>query len=132
MPSYVTRIATFELPVTDIEESVNWYAKMLNLVVQHKTEHDAMLSFNAKGIASIYLVRTDDPKRIHFENTQTKVIHSVIDFYTYNLEGFHKFLQDNGVDVGPLNVQGEFGGFGFKDPDGNLLSATNIVQIGQE
>jgi catechol-2,3-dioxygenase len=132
MPSYVTRIATFEVPVSDVEASANWYAKMLNLVVQHKTDHDAMLTFNAKGVASIYLVRTDDSKRIFFENTNTNVTHSVIDFYTYDLEGFHQFLQENGVEVGVLNVNGEFGGFGFKDPDGNHLSATNIAQLGQE
>ncbi|MFC4321974.1 VOC family protein [Litchfieldia salsa] len=132
MPCYVTRISTIELPVTNIETSVNWYAKMLNLVVQHKTEHDAMLSFNAKGVASIYLVRTDDSKRNFFENTHTNVTHSVIDLYTYDLEGFYQFLQDHNVEVGELNLTGEFGGFGFKDPDGNHLSATNIAQLGQE
>jgi len=132
MTCYVTRIATVEIPVTDIEKSATWYAKTLNLAVQHKTSHEAMLSFNAKGVAGIYLVKTEEPTRLQFVNTTTSVKHSVIDFYTYNLEGFYEQLQANGVEVGKLTIQNGFGGFGFKDPDGNLLGATNIVQLGQE
>jgi len=132
MPCYVTRIATVEIPVTDIERSTTWYAKTLNLAVQHKTSNEAMLSFNAKGVAGIYLVKTEEPTRLQFVNTATAVKHSVIDFYTYNLEGFHGYLKDNEVEVGELTIQNGFGGFGFKDPDGNLLGATNIAQLGQE
>ncbi|WP_078543506.1 VOC family protein [Litchfieldia alkalitelluris] len=132
MPNYVTRISTIEIPVSNVEKSAHWYAKTLNLFIEHQSDQDAMLSFNAKGIPSIYLVQTNDDRKISFENTNTNVTHSVVDFYTYNLEGFYQFLKDSGIEVGPLNVNGEFGGFGFKDPDGNLLSATNIAHLGQE
>ena len=133
MPCYVTRIATIEIPVKDLETSVNWYSKTLNLVVQHKTENDAMLSFNAKSVPTMYLVRTDAKARLSFDNTNTETTHSIIDFYTYNLEGFYESLKEAGVEVGTITMNERgFGGFGFKDPDGNQLGATNIAHLGQE
>jgi hypothetical protein len=58
----------------------------------------------------------------------------VIDFYTNDLNGFYNFLIEQGVQVRKLNINIEigFGGFGFEDPDGNLLSACNAIQQGQE
>ena len=133
MPCYVTRIATIEIPVREIETSVNWYSKTLNLVVQHKTDQDAMLSFNAKSVPTMYLVRTNAEARLSFDNTNTDITHSIIDFYTYDLEGFYETLKEAGVEVGTINTNERgFGGFGFNDPDGNLLGATNIAHLGQE
>ncbi|MCA1031298.1 VOC family protein [Bacillus timonensis] len=133
MSSFVTRIATIELPVSDLETAANWYAKHLNMIVQHKSENEAMLSFNAKGVPTLFLVRTEDEKRMDFTNSRNGVTHSVVDFYTYDLKGFHEYLRESGVEVGKLNMMNEkFGGFGFKDPDGNSLSATNVQHLGQE
>ncbi|MCM3127002.1 VOC family protein [Paenibacillus provencensis] len=92
-----------------------------------------MLTFDSIGVPGIFLCETQDSSRLQFRNTNNEVIHSVIDFYTNDLKGFYNYLNDQGVQVGELNINSEFdfGGFGFKDPDGNLLSACNAIQNGQ-
>ncbi|GGE34960.1 hypothetical protein GCM10011391_12040 [Pullulanibacillus camelliae] len=56
--------------------------------------------------------------------------HSVIDFYTSDLKGFYAYLKEYNVEVGSYNVNPDdpagYGGLGFRDLDGNDLSACNI------
>lgn len=134
MSKFVTRISSIEIPVADLNTSVAWYTSMLGLAVTHQDEKTAMLTFDAIGVPGLYLVQTDSDDRLKLLNTKTWVEHSVIDFYTSDLEGFYLFLKEQGVRVGTMNVHPEYGigGFGFEDPDGNQLSACNAVQRGQE
>jgi RNA polymerase sigma factor (sigma-70 family) len=132
----VPRIATIEIPVTNIQQSVDWYYKMLGLKAVHQDEQAAMMHLQGGsriGVPTIYLVQTDEKTRLAFKNSNTGVIHSVIDFYIQDLERFHSFLKHEGVKVTTLNLfpNSNMGGFGFEDPDGNLLSATNVTHLGQ-
>lgn len=126
----ISKIATVEVPVTDLKQSIQWYTRVLGLKIHHQGEKDAMLLFSETGTATIYLVETSEKSRLSFYNTNTGVTHSVIDFYTPNLKGFYEYLTDQNVEVGTYNADLEDtesnGGFGFKDPDGNMLSACNI------
>lgn len=67
---------------------------------------------------------------LSFLNTNTGVTHSVLDFYTADLKGFYEYLKDQDVELGTYNADPDdpnsLGGFGFKDPDGNSLSACNV------
>ncbi|OZM56353.1 glyoxalase/bleomycin resistance/dioxygenase family protein [Lottiidibacillus patelloidae] len=130
----VKRIATVEIPVSNLKSSIEWYGNMLGMKCLVELEKAAMLSFNeSKGVPTVYLVETADTNSVSFTNTNNGVVHSIIDFFTPNLEGFYNFLIDNGVEVGPLNVGPEgLGGFGFQDRDGNWISACNVVHSGQE
>ncbi len=131
MKSYVTRISSIEVPVSNLERSIDWYIKIIGLEVQHKDSQSAMLTLNAKGVPTIFLVETESIEKLQFKNTRTNINHSVIDFYTSDLEGYYNFLIEQGVEVGKLNMHSGFGGFGFRDPDGNSLSACNAIQQGQ-
>ena len=126
----ITKVATVEIPVSNLERSVKWYTDVLKLELHFKGEKEAMLLFQTKGAATIYLVETKDEHRLAFLNSNTGITHSVIDFYTSDLKGFYEYLQKQHVEVGSYNVNPEdpngFGGFGFRDPDGNWLSACNI------
>ncbi|USG64806.1 VOC family protein [Brevibacillus ruminantium] len=133
MTHFVSHIATVEIPVSHVQKSVEWYTDIFGLNVHFQDQNSAMLTFGAKGVPTIYLVETKEQQGLSFRNTNNDVVHSVIDFYTPSLTDFYQWLQEKHVDVGPLNIHPEhgYGGFGFKDPDGNLLSATNILHPGQ-
>jgi len=130
---FISHIATVEIPVSNLDRSVAFYVDVLGVQVEFKGEKNAMLSFQSKGVPTIFLVETEEKKSISFSNSHTGVEHSIIDFYTQSLEEFHHWLQVKNIEVGPLNMKEEhgFGGFGFKDPDGNLLSACNMLHKGQ-
>lgn len=90
-----------------------------------------MLSFGNNS-PSLFLVETEKREKLVFQNTNTGVMHSIIDFYAEDLEGCYNIFKEKGIEVGPLNMHGSFGGFGFKDLDGNSFSITNALQEGQE
>ncbi|HET7656966.1 MAG TPA: VOC family protein [Bacillales bacterium] len=126
----ISKIATIEIPVSQLERSIKWYTEILDLNIHHHGEKNAMLGFKWPGSATLYLVETYEQERLSFLNTNTGVTHSVIDFYTSDLKGLYNYLKEQNVEVGTLNVNPadptKPGGFGFKDPDGNLLSACNV------
>lgn len=123
----ITKVATIEIPVSQLERSVEWYTRILPLRVHHKDTTTAMLSFEKPGAPSIFLVETNEVQPLAFQNTNNGVTHSVIDFYTPDLEQCHQYLKDQGVSVGTINKgPNGMGGFGFTDPDGNALSACNV------
>ncbi len=133
----VPRIATIEIPVSNIQQSIDWYNKILGIKAVHQDETAAMLHLqggNLIGVPTIYLVQTNEVTRLAFKNSNSGVIHSIIDFYMRDLERFHFFLKQEGIKVTDLNFSpnSNMGGFGFEDPDGNLLSATNVIHLGQE
>ena len=133
MSNFVTHIATIEIPVTNLKRSIDFYVKVLGVSVTFQGETQAMLSFGSKGVPTLFLVQTENLQQLSFMNTSNSVEHSVIDFYTENLVEFRQWLADQKVEVGSLNINEEngLGGFGFKDPDGNLLSACNILHENQ-
>ncbi|MFB5087618.1 VOC family protein [Psychrobacillus sp. PGGUH221] len=132
MTHFISRISTIEIPVSNLETSIDFYTTVLGVFTDFKGEKAAMLSFHQKGVPTIYLVETEDFQPLSFFNNQSKIEHSIIDFYTPLLKDFYKFLEKKNIEVGPLNINEEgIGGFGFKDPDGNLLSACNVEHLGQ-
>lgn len=132
MSHFISRIATVEIPVSNLESSMDFYMTVLGVHVESKGDKTAMLSFHMKGVPTIFLVETKEVRPLFFTNTHSNRVHSVIDFYTPLLKDFYQWLKKNKVEVGSLNVNEEgIGGFGFKDPDGNNLSASNIEHFGQ-
>lgn len=92
MKKYVTRISAVEVPVSNLEASIDWYITMLGLEVQHKDAKSAMLTFNAIGVPGVFLCKTESNERLQFLNTNTDTNHSVVDFYASDLEGYHHFF----------------------------------------
>jgi catechol 2,3-dioxygenase-like lactoylglutathione lyase family enzyme len=133
MSDFISHVATLEIPVSSLEKAIPFYTEVLGVEVEFKGEKNAMLSFNRKGVPTIFLVETEESGGLSFKNSNNEVEHTVIDFYTHDLKGFHNWLKERNIEVGSLNIHPDngFGGFGFKDPDGNLLSATNVLHQGQ-
>jgi RNA polymerase sigma factor (sigma-70 family) len=133
----VPRIATIEIPVSDVLASVEWYGKILGTKAEFQHSKSAMLHLQGAsnvGVPTLYLVQTDDLDAMKFRNSNTDIVHSVIDFYFPDLEKFHAFLQKENVETTGINYfpdKPTMGGFGFKDPDGHLLSVTNVTHSGQ-
>ncbi|MBB4826206.1 catechol 2,3-dioxygenase-like lactoylglutathione lyase family enzyme [Sporosarcina luteola] len=137
MSNFVSHIATIEIPVTNLDRSIEFYVETLGVSVTFKGEKQAMLTFGLKGVPTLFLVQievqTEGQKHLSFVNPSNGIEHTVIDFYTDKLLEFHSWLADRHVEVSALNINEEngLGGFGFKDPDGNLLSACNILHENQ-
>ena len=133
MSNFISHIATIEIPVSNIERSTQFYTEIIGVNVESSGEKFAMLTFGSKGVPTLFLVETAEQSSLSFKNTDSDVEHSIVDFYSSDLPGFYGWLKEKNVDVGPLNINSEngLGGFGFKDPDGNLLSACNILHSGQ-
>lgn len=129
MSKFISHIATVEIPVSNLEKSIEFYNDILGVKIESKEDKFAMLTFGSKGIPTLFLVVTEDNKQLSFRNTNNGIIHSIIDFYTPNLSEFYDWLIEKNVEVGTLNVNKEsgFGGFGFQDPDGNALGACNVL-----
>ncbi|KUP06308.1 hypothetical protein Q75_09215 [Bacillus coahuilensis p1.1.43] len=133
MPHYISHIATIEIPVTVLERSIRFYTEMIGGEVEFKGEKNSMITFKKTGVPTIFLVQTEEKGNLSFVNSNNGVEHSIIDFYTPKLEEYYHWLIDQKVKVGSLNIHHEnnFGGFGFYDPDGHLLSVTNFLHKGQ-
>lgn len=130
------RIATVEIPVSNLKKSVEWYTQVFGLSVWVELNNAALLHVQGKNATSapgIYLVETESPERLSFKNSYTGVEHSVIDFYVPDLERFHVYCCDQKLQVSEINLiqgMGKQGGFGIKDPDGNSIGITNATLFG--
>jgi catechol 2,3-dioxygenase-like lactoylglutathione lyase family enzyme len=133
MSNFISHIATVEIPVSNLKKSIEFYTDIIGLKVESHGEKFAMLTFSSKGVTTLFLVETEEEKNLSFTNTNNDIVHSVIDFYAPNLQLFNDWLKEKNIEVGTLNINNEtgLGGFGFKDPDGNSLSACNILHSGQ-
>lgn len=133
MSHFISHVATLEIPVGNLEKSIEFYVDVLGVALEFKGEKNALLTYKKKGVPTFYLVETEETQRTSFKNTNNDIVHSIIDFYTPELKEFYQWLKEKNIEVGPLNIHSEngYGGFGFKDPDGNLLAATNVLHSGQ-
>jgi len=133
MSHFISHVATIEIPVTNLENSIEFYVDILGVEVEFKGEKNAMLTFKTKGVPTFYLVQTEEIHGTSFNNSNNQVVHSVIDFYAPKLQEFYVWLKEKHIEIGPLNIHPDtgYGGFGFKDPDGNLLGVTNVLHSGQ-
>ena len=130
----ISRVAAVEIPVSVLEKSVQWYAEILDLAPIGEVTASAeavMLRFpgSPADVPGVYLVRTDATERLGFHTAGRTWPQSIVDFYTDDLAAFHGHLTRYGVPTNRDSLDfapGEPGGFGFLDPDGNSLGATNV------
>jgi catechol 2,3-dioxygenase-like lactoylglutathione lyase family enzyme len=131
----ITRIAAVEIPVADLAVSLDWYTQVLGLEAFAGADESAtevLIGFpgSAAETSRIHLVQTNAADRLGFHNTNHGYTQSIVDFYAEDLAVFHRHLTSHGVRTNRESVDlaaGEQSGFGFLDPDGNSLGATNVA-----
>lgn len=128
MSAKITAVSAIEIPVSNVKQATKWYMDVFDLNSIHRGETDAMLVFRQKGTPGLYLVETNDQKRLSFVNSYTKTKHSVIDFFTNDLIDFKQYLENKGIETSELQLHNGIGGFGIQDIDGNRIGICNILQ----
>ncbi|KGX92974.1 hypothetical protein N781_13950 [Pontibacillus halophilus JSM 076056 = DSM 19796] len=122
----MVNVGTIEIPVEQLDESIQFYTEMLGLTTLQKGEESCMLTFNQHGAPNLFLVKSEQFQPLHFESSHIKN-NSIIDFYTTDLDTCHRVFSDAGIEVTSLNkTDSGLGGFGFKDPNGHWLGMHNV------
>ncbi len=128
----VFHVNTIEIPVQNLERALLWYQDVLDIVCVWSDTSHALLdgASSIKNTAPIgiriLLVQTKDKSRLIFKNTETNIVHSVIDFETEDIEVFYNYLKSKNVNVDVLSPpENDWApqGFGFLDSEGNRLGA---------
>jgi catechol 2,3-dioxygenase-like lactoylglutathione lyase family enzyme len=117
------KVVTIEVPVRDLERAVAWYRSVLGFEQVSSEGFSALLRPPGGQGPRLFLVETLDGRRLAFSSTRTGVVHSTIVFYTADLQAFHDRLVALRVHADELKPGAH--SFGFRDPDGNRLGASD-------
>ncbi len=113
------RVGTTYIPVTNVEESADWYVSKLGAVLNYQDQDKAILNFAEQ---SLFLVKAAANQTANFTDAYGNVRFSL----TFEVDGLSALekLQDDfrqkGVKVGEIENRGHAGrNFVFEDLDGN-------------
>ncbi|MCD5325485.1 MULTISPECIES: VOC family protein [Pontibacillus] len=122
----IVKIATIEIPVSDLDKSQEFYTEILGLHTVEKKDHVCYLSFGEKGTATIKLTETDQVSPLYFSNSNENIEHNpVIDFYTTDIHACHHFFHDVSLSVTNIEEADRGKAFYFQDPDEHWLSMSS-------
>src|SRR5438067_1827342 len=79
----ILKIVTLEIPVRDLDRAVAWYQRALGLEVAATNGRSVMLRMppgesGESGPINLFLVETNDARRLGFCSTGTGIVHNVI------------------------------------------------------
>ena len=125
-------ISAIEIPVSKLGRAILWYDHALGFSCEWSDHHHALLVHKCNPSSPrVLLVETDDPARLRFVSTNTKVVHSAIDFETDDLDAFHAHLSICIPGLEPIPVPANDWaprGFGFSDCEGNRLAVFSYAR----
>ncbi|GIO23824.1 VOC family protein [Oceanobacillus sp. J11TS1] len=119
MRGKLLRIGTTYIPVTNVEQSSEWYVNKLDAALSYRDEEKAILNLANQ---SMFLVKSDENQTSNFIDVYGQERFSVT--FEVNglesLEALHEDLIANEVRVGEIENRGHSGrNFVFYDLDGN-------------
>ncbi|MER2120332.1 MAG: VOC family protein [Solibacillus sp.] len=121
MGDKLVRVGTTYIPVTDVDQSAEWYVKNLEAVLSYKDTDKAILNFANQ---SFFLVKSNENESANFKDKFGNERFSI----TFEVDGLnsltvlYKELQQSGVKVGEIEDRGHAGrNFVFYDLDENLF-----------
>lgn len=118
MEKYIEGIEYTEIPVTNLDEAINWYCGLLGASLGFRNDELAYVDFSMGP--SLFLVKTNDHTTATFQVNGKD--HYTIGFRVKNIEGFHSFLSQLGTKVNEVIDEGHVGKFfTFYDPFGNMF-----------
>ena len=119
MSEKLLRVGTTYIPVTNVENSYEWYVNKLGAELSYKDEDKAILNFANQ---SIFLVKSKDNQSSNFYDSYGVERFSIT--FEVNgltaLEAIHRDYIDKEIRVGEIENRGHSGrNFVFFDLDGN-------------
>ncbi|MDF2716266.1 MAG: hypothetical protein K0R28_3191 [Paenibacillus sp.] len=111
-----------QIPVTDLEQSIEWYKRNLGFELHGRPEHDEM-AFIWLGKAPLFLLwKTEDVSKAHFRKGRQQM--PIFCFRTRDIELLKRHLLHQGVEIISFTDEGFGFCMDFYDNSGNLLNAT--------
>ena len=125
MAGYLNQIRFNDIPVSNLEHSLEWYHSILGFDVQYKNDDIGILRLE-RGPALI-LTGPDFKSSMGKLNMEGKAV-PIIGFETHQMKMLYRHLCSKGAAVTAIREDhiGRF--FGFMDPDGYLYS---VLECGQ-
>ncbi|TMV48782.1 VOC family protein [Paenibacillus mesophilus] len=118
--SIIQEVNFIHLPVSNVDEAVNWYVKHLGCKGAHKV-HDGLASVNLPSGPTLLFIQTQHEERAKFLNRGRD--YSIAGFITKDIEKAFASLKENGVRVLNYRDEGDVGKFfDFYDLDGNMFT----------
>jgi glyoxylase I family protein len=120
MKRIVDKISGIFIPITNMERSLEWYTRVLGLEVVEKSDMCTGLAFPGEAtILNLWKVENAQPTT--FDTGQGYQI-CYYNFESFDINYSYTKLQEQGVEVLPIQDEGSIKFFDAVDPDGNLFS----------
>ncbi|CAM4480611.1 VOC family protein [Paenibacillus tarimensis] len=122
-----SQIGYVYVPTSNIDESIDWYTRNLNLQLQNKFEdrgsYIAVMHHPHKHSIALLLIETEDTHRL--EIARNGKPYPIMAINCPDIEHTHSFLKQNGIQAEDIQTlgAGEAKYFYFRDNQGNLLEA---------
>ena len=123
----ISNIDHIVLTVKDIEKSVQFYGKVLDMTIEHFAEGRVSAKFGNQKINFHELGKEFEPKAQHPTSGSADLC-----FLTETkIENALEFVKTKGIEIieGPVERSGATGkiiSFYFRDPDNNLIEISNL------
>lgn len=119
MTSYLNQIRFNDIPVSNLEYSLEWYQSFLGFDIHYKNDNIGILHLE-RG-PGLILTRSDMRSPKGKLNMEGKAV-PMIGLESHQIDMLYRFLREKGVPVTPIRDEriGRF--FGFIDPDGHRYS----------
>ncbi len=125
MKSLIEEIHFNDIPVSNLEESLEWYQNHLGFVLGFKNNVMGVLKLPNGPV--LVLNKSDASLRANWFNEG--VAKPIIGFTTNEIEKLHEGLRIAGVCVTDIRDEGMGWFFEFEDPDGNMFSVLKYNQL---
>lgn len=104
------------IPVTNLERSVEWYAKYLHF----ETAFEDPLYVEMRSTTGIRILLIVSEEAVNSQMTYSNGPQAAYGFVVPDIDQARQWLMDHGIEVRRIsNYQGK--SFGFYDPDGNII-----------
>jgi catechol 2,3-dioxygenase-like lactoylglutathione lyase family enzyme len=114
--THIKRGGYIYIPVTNLERSVEWYAKYLHF----ETAFEDPLYVEMRSTTGIRIMLIVSEETVNSQMTYSSGPQAAYGFIVPDIDQARQWLMDHGIEVRRIsNYQGK--SFGFYDPDGNII-----------
>jgi catechol 2,3-dioxygenase-like lactoylglutathione lyase family enzyme len=119
MSEKLIRVGTTYIPVSNVEESAEWYVRNLDAVLSYQDSDKAIINLANQSFFLVKASKGENSNFLDYKGEKWISLTFEVDGLTALLE-LQKELSEKGVQVGEVENRGHAGrNFIFYDPDGN-------------